>query len=44
MKQAELGIVKEKVRLINEKVDGLKKQLEEAEDKKRKVVEDAQAL
>ena len=34
----------EKVRLINEKVDGLKQQLQDATDKKQKVVDEAQAL
>jgi hypothetical protein len=36
-KEAELLIVKERVRQINEKVDGLKAKLYEAEDAKRKV-------
>mgnify|MGYP002631091046 CR=1 FL=1 len=34
----------EKVRLINEKVDGLKQQLQDATDQKQKVVDEAQAL
>jgi|TARA_B110001450_G_C17560613_1_gene456604 dynein heavy chain len=36
--------VVEKVRLINEKVDGLKQQLQDATDQKQKVVDEAQAL
>lgn len=43
-KQAELAVVIEKVRQINEKVDGLKRQLYEAEEAKRKVEEEAQSL
>mmetsp|Transcript_20735 Transcript_20735/g.31889 ORF Transcript_20735/g.31889 Transcript_20735/m.31889 type:complete len:148 (+) Transcript_20735:9657-10100(+) len=43
-KQADLAIVKEKVRLINEKVDQLKQQLQDAEDTKRRVEEEAQNL
>jgi len=44
VKQAELAVVIEKVRQINEKVDGLKRQLQEAEDAKRRVEEEAQSL
>ena len=40
-KEAELAVVKEKVRQINEKVDALKSKLYEAEAAKRKVVEEA---
>lgn len=40
-KKAELAIVLEKVRVINEKVDALKQKLEEAEAQKRRVVEEA---
>mmetsp|Transcript_20734 Transcript_20734/g.31872 ORF Transcript_20734/g.31872 Transcript_20734/m.31872 type:complete len:82 (+) Transcript_20734:9831-10076(+) len=36
-KQADLAVVKEKVRLINEKVDGLKQQLQDAVDAKERV-------
>jgi len=43
-KQAELAIVIEKVRLINEKVDALKQQLEDAVTAKKKVEDEAQAL
>lgn len=43
-KKAELAIVLEKVRVINEKVDALKQKLEEAEAQKRRVVEEAQNL
>ena len=43
-KKAELAIVLERVRQINEKVDALKQKLEEAEDQKRRVVEEAQSL
>ena len=43
-KLAELAIVLEKVRLINEKVDALKQKLFEAEEQKRKVEQEAQAL
>jgi dynein heavy chain len=43
-KQAELAIVLEKVRVIVEKVDALKKQLQEAIDKKQAVEDDANAL
>jgi len=43
-KQAELAIVVEKVRVITEKVDGLKAQLYEAEAKKKAVVDEAEAL
>lgn len=43
-KQAELAIVVEKVRVINEKVDALKQQLYEAEAKKKAVEDEAQAL
>ena len=43
-KRAELAIVLERVRQINEKVDVLKQKLEEAEDQKRRVVEEAQSL
>lgn len=40
-KKAELSIVLEKVRVINEKVDALKQKLAEAEEQKRRVVEEA---
>ena len=43
-KQAELAIVIEKVRQINEKVQALKDQLAEAEAKKKAVVDEAAAL
>ena len=43
-KLAELAVVLEKVRVINEKVDALKQKLFEAEEQKRKVEEEAQAL
>lgn len=43
-KEAELAIVKEKVRQINEKVDALKAKLYEAEEQKRKVESEAQSL
>jgi len=43
-KQAELAIVVEKVRQINEKVDALKAQLYEAEAAKRRVEDEAGAL
>ena len=42
MKQEELAIVIEKVRLINEKVDALKQQLQNAVDDKQKVEDEAQ--
>ena len=40
-KKAELAIVLERVRLINEKVDALKQKLVEAEEAKRRVEEEA---
>jgi dynein heavy chain, axonemal len=40
-KEGELMIVKEKVRLINERVDGLKAKLYEAEEAKRRVEHEA---
>jgi len=40
-KQRELAIVKEKVRVLNERVAGLRKKLEEAENAKREVEEEA---
>lgn len=43
-KLAELAVVMEKVRVIVEKVDGLKKQLDEAVAKKQAVEDDANAL
>jgi dynein heavy chain len=43
-KQAELAVVLEKVRLIVEKVDGLKAQLQAAVDKKQGVEDEANAL
>lgn len=43
-KQAELAIVMEKVRVIVEKVDGLKRQLDEAIAKKQAVEDDANGL
>jgi dynein heavy chain len=43
-KRAELAIVLERVRLINEKVDGLKQKLYEAEEAKRRVEQEAQSL
>mmetsp|Transcript_9661 Transcript_9661/g.9356 ORF Transcript_9661/g.9356 Transcript_9661/m.9356 type:complete len:345 (+) Transcript_9661:397-1431(+) len=43
-KEVELGVVKEKVRVINERVDGLKQKLAEAEEDKRNVEEEAQNL
>lgn len=43
-KEAELQIVKEKVRQINERVDGLKQKLYEAEEAKRRVEQEAQSL
>lgn len=43
-KEGELMIVKEKVRLINERVDGLKAKLYEAEEAKRRVEHEAQSL
>jgi dynein heavy chain len=43
-KAAELAIVMEKVRQINEKVDGLKQQLYDAEAKKKEVEDGAQKL
>lgn len=43
-KKAELAVVLERVRVITEKVDALKAKLEEAEDQKRRVVEEAQSL
>lgn len=41
IKQAQLAVIKEKVRLLNEKVNILKKALEEAEAKKAKVEAEA---
>ena len=43
-KKAELEIVLERVRLINEKVDALKQKLYEAEEAKRRVEQEAQDL
>lgn len=43
-KQAELAVVIEKVRQINEKVDALKQQLYEAEEAKKRVEDEAQSL
>jgi len=43
-KKAELAIVLERVRLINEKVDALKQKLYEAEEAKRRVEQEAQSL
>ena len=43
-KEAELFIVKEKVRLICEKVDALRQRLYEAEEAKRRVEQEAQSL
>ena len=43
-KQAELAVVIEKVRVINEKVDGLKQQLDDAQAAKKRVEDEAQAL
>jgi len=43
-KKAELAIVLERVRVINEKVDALKQKLFEAEEAKRRVEEEAQSL
>jgi hypothetical protein len=43
-KEAELMVVKERVRQINEKVDTLKQKLYEAEEAKRRVEEEAQSL
>ena len=43
-KRAELAIVLERVRIINEKVDALKQKLYEAEEAKRRVEEEAQNL
>ena len=43
-KEAELFVVKEKVRQINERVDGLKQKLYEAEEAKRRVEQEAQSL
>jgi dynein heavy chain len=43
-KLAELAIVMEKVRVIVEKVDGLKRQLDEAVAKKQAVEDDANKL
>lgn len=43
-KTAELAIVLEKVRVINEKVDALKAKLEEAQTNKQKVEDEAQSL
>ena len=43
-KEAELFVVKEKVRLICEKVDALKQKLYEAEEAKRRVEQEAQSL
>ncbi len=40
-KGEELGVVKEKVRVITERVDGLKAKLEEAQEAKRRVEEEA---
>ena len=40
-KEAELNVVKERVRIICEKVDALKQKLYEAEDAKRRVEEEA---
>jgi dynein heavy chain len=40
-KLAELAVVLEKVRLINEKVDALKQKLYEAEEQKRRVENEA---
>lgn len=43
-KKAELEVVLERVRLINEKVDALKQKLYEAEEAKRRVEQEAQDL
>jgi dynein heavy chain len=43
-KKAELAVVLERVRVINEKVDGLKQKLYEAEEAKRRVEQEAQSL
>lgn len=43
-KKAELAIVLERVRVINEKVEALKQKLYEAEETKRRVEEEAQNL
>lgn len=43
-KEAELLVVKERLRVINERVDALKQKLEEAEEAKRRVEEEAQTL
>jgi dynein heavy chain len=43
-KRAELAIVLERVRVINEKVDALKQKLYEAEEAKRRVEQEAQSL
>lgn len=43
-KEGELVIVKERVRQINERVDGLRQKLYEAEEAKRRVEEEAQSL
>jgi len=43
-KENELAVVKERVRQINEKVDGLRAKLYEAEEQKRRVESEAQSL
>ncbi len=40
-KEGELQVVKEKVRVINERVDGLRQKLYEAEEAKRRVESEA---